>query len=216
MKIHHFDGIYQERWGFSWAMLVSGRVDLYIIYRGTPPPYYTAWGWGLYKSLTWRRFCYSELEPILSLLTAIVILKRLWQIRSSNTIFQSIIWRRWAIIYIYVYIWSFTTSHWTPSLSTSSTNPQRRVHFNWKIASSPGTEPMNRLRKDISVVNLRAFLLNQPCQVLLAGQRESANSIEETSGKELYKNKSTIVKTWSYTNMYPTICAHSEPFRTKW
>ncbi len=26
MKIHHFDGIYQERWGFSWAMLVSGRV----------------------------------------------------------------------------------------------------------------------------------------------------------------------------------------------
>ena len=22
----HFDGIYQERWGFSWAMLVSGRV----------------------------------------------------------------------------------------------------------------------------------------------------------------------------------------------
>ena len=27
MKIHHFDGIYQERWGFSWAMLVSGRVN---------------------------------------------------------------------------------------------------------------------------------------------------------------------------------------------
>ena len=27
MKIHHFDGIYQERWGFSWAMLVSGRVS---------------------------------------------------------------------------------------------------------------------------------------------------------------------------------------------
>ncbi len=27
MKIHHFNGIYQERWGFSWAMLVSGRVD---------------------------------------------------------------------------------------------------------------------------------------------------------------------------------------------
>jgi len=26
MKIHHFDGIYQERWGFSLAMLVSGRV----------------------------------------------------------------------------------------------------------------------------------------------------------------------------------------------
>ena len=26
MKIHHFDGIYQERWGLSWAMLVSGRV----------------------------------------------------------------------------------------------------------------------------------------------------------------------------------------------
>ena len=25
-KIHHFNGIYQERWGFSWAMLVSGRV----------------------------------------------------------------------------------------------------------------------------------------------------------------------------------------------
>ena len=23
-KIHHFDGIYQERWWFSWAMLVSG------------------------------------------------------------------------------------------------------------------------------------------------------------------------------------------------
>ena len=22
----HFDGIYQERWGFSWAMLVAGRV----------------------------------------------------------------------------------------------------------------------------------------------------------------------------------------------
>ncbi len=32
MKIHHFNGIYQERWGFSWAMLVSGRVthDKYI------------------------------------------------------------------------------------------------------------------------------------------------------------------------------------------
>ncbi len=28
MKIHHFNGIYQERWGFSWAMLVSGRVSL--------------------------------------------------------------------------------------------------------------------------------------------------------------------------------------------
>ncbi len=27
-KIHHFDGIYQERRGFSWAMLVSGRVHL--------------------------------------------------------------------------------------------------------------------------------------------------------------------------------------------
>ena len=26
MKFHQFDGIYQERWGFSWAMLVSGRV----------------------------------------------------------------------------------------------------------------------------------------------------------------------------------------------
>ena len=26
MKIHHFDGIYQERWGFSWAMLVYQRV----------------------------------------------------------------------------------------------------------------------------------------------------------------------------------------------
>ena len=25
-KIDHFDGIYQERWGFSWVMLVSGRV----------------------------------------------------------------------------------------------------------------------------------------------------------------------------------------------
>ena len=28
MKIHNFNGIYQERWGFSWAMLVSGRVYL--------------------------------------------------------------------------------------------------------------------------------------------------------------------------------------------
>ena len=26
MKIHHFDGICKERWGFPWAMLVSGRV----------------------------------------------------------------------------------------------------------------------------------------------------------------------------------------------
>ena len=26
MKIPHFDGIYQERWGFSWAMLVYRRV----------------------------------------------------------------------------------------------------------------------------------------------------------------------------------------------
>ncbi len=26
MKIHHFDGIYQERCGFSWAMLVYRRV----------------------------------------------------------------------------------------------------------------------------------------------------------------------------------------------
>ncbi len=26
MKIHNFDGIYQERWGFSWAMLVYQRV----------------------------------------------------------------------------------------------------------------------------------------------------------------------------------------------
>ncbi len=27
MKIHHFNGIYQERWGFSWAMLVYQRVQ---------------------------------------------------------------------------------------------------------------------------------------------------------------------------------------------
>ena len=27
-KIHHFHGIYQERWGFSWAMLVYRRVPL--------------------------------------------------------------------------------------------------------------------------------------------------------------------------------------------
>ena len=36
MEIHHFDGIYQERWGFSWAMLVYQRVP-YIhraIYKG--------------------------------------------------------------------------------------------------------------------------------------------------------------------------------------
>ncbi len=26
MKIHHFNGIYQEGWGFSWAMLVYQRV----------------------------------------------------------------------------------------------------------------------------------------------------------------------------------------------
>ena len=31
-KIHHFDGIYQERWGFSWAMLVYQRV--YKIHSG--------------------------------------------------------------------------------------------------------------------------------------------------------------------------------------
>ena len=30
MKIHHFNGIYQERWGFSWAMLVSGRVTVWL------------------------------------------------------------------------------------------------------------------------------------------------------------------------------------------
>ena len=30
MKIHDFDGIYQERWGCSWAMLVSGRVTISI------------------------------------------------------------------------------------------------------------------------------------------------------------------------------------------
>ena len=29
-KIHHFDGIYKETWGFSWAMLVSGRVLLQL------------------------------------------------------------------------------------------------------------------------------------------------------------------------------------------
>ena len=26
-KINHFDGIYEGTWGFSWAMLVSGRVS---------------------------------------------------------------------------------------------------------------------------------------------------------------------------------------------
>ena len=26
-NIHHFDGIYQDKWKFSWAMLVSGRVS---------------------------------------------------------------------------------------------------------------------------------------------------------------------------------------------
>ena len=26
MEFHHVDGICQERWGFSWAMSVSGRV----------------------------------------------------------------------------------------------------------------------------------------------------------------------------------------------
>ena len=31
-KIHHFDGIYQERWGFSWAMLVSGRVTGWFLF----------------------------------------------------------------------------------------------------------------------------------------------------------------------------------------
>ena len=31
---HHFDGIYQERWGFSWAMLVSGRVGFMLIFQG--------------------------------------------------------------------------------------------------------------------------------------------------------------------------------------
>ena len=30
MKIHDFDGIYQERWGCSWAMLVSGRVTISV------------------------------------------------------------------------------------------------------------------------------------------------------------------------------------------
>ena len=35
MKIHHFDGIYEERWGLSWAMLVSGRVPLW---DGLYPP----------------------------------------------------------------------------------------------------------------------------------------------------------------------------------
>ena len=29
MKIHNFNGIYQERRWFSWAMLVSWRVDQY-------------------------------------------------------------------------------------------------------------------------------------------------------------------------------------------
>ena len=29
-KIHRFDGIYQERWGCSWAMLVSGRVVFFF------------------------------------------------------------------------------------------------------------------------------------------------------------------------------------------
>ena len=49
MKIHHFNGIYQESWGFSWAMLVSGRVMrwyagiqmvciMYNIYIYIPPP----------------------------------------------------------------------------------------------------------------------------------------------------------------------------------
>ena len=32
MKIHHFDGIYWERLGFSWAMLVSGRVPIKKLY----------------------------------------------------------------------------------------------------------------------------------------------------------------------------------------
>ncbi len=31
MKIHHFDGIYQERWGFSWAMLVYQRVMFFTL-----------------------------------------------------------------------------------------------------------------------------------------------------------------------------------------
>ena len=30
-KIHHFDGIYQEKWGFSWAMLVYQRVPFLIM-----------------------------------------------------------------------------------------------------------------------------------------------------------------------------------------
>ncbi len=30
-KIHHFDGIYKETWGFSWAMLVSGRVKVFLL-----------------------------------------------------------------------------------------------------------------------------------------------------------------------------------------
>lgn len=40
-----------------------------------------------------------------------------------------------------------------------------------KSREHQGGNPVNRLRKDISVVNLRAFLLNQPCQVLLGGAK---------------------------------------------
>ena len=31
-KIHHFDGIYRERWGFSWAMSVSFRPGTWMFH----------------------------------------------------------------------------------------------------------------------------------------------------------------------------------------
>ena len=51
-----FDGIYQERWGFSWVMLVSGRVIIIRIPMKQPvlPPYNSTcnrWIW----RLAWKK-----------------------------------------------------------------------------------------------------------------------------------------------------------------
>ncbi len=46
MKIHNFDGIYQERWGFSWAMLVYQRVFCIFLKFSTRFSRLAVWGGG--------------------------------------------------------------------------------------------------------------------------------------------------------------------------
>ena len=67
IKIHHFDGIYQERWGFSWAMLVSGRVLPWLSKLNALMDWRSVFVRGLEAlAVTWFHWIGAELDLVVS------------------------------------------------------------------------------------------------------------------------------------------------------